>query len=149
MSPVTDTLLNIIWLDYYYSCADEKAGFFIYLFWFFLLWLLEVEHSELSRINPLIIFSVVCENSENIEKRHCNNPELELTPSLSLFNSVNNKNHKNHQKLSEMIELSTRKNCIFSHFAKVEPEHVSALRMTVIKIVAKKCHFQLTNQLIN
>lgn len=96
MSPVTDTLLNIIWLDYYYSCADEKAGFFIYLFWFFLLWLLEVEHSELSRINPLIIFSVVCENSENSEKCHCNNPEPELTPSLSLFNSVNSKNHKNH-----------------------------------------------------
>lgn len=52
--------------------------------------------SELSRINPLIIFSVVCENSENSEKCHCNNPEPELTPSLSLFNSVNNKNHKNH-----------------------------------------------------
>lgn len=48
-----------------------------------------------------------------------------------------------------MIELSTRKNCRFSHSAKVEPEHVSALRMTVNKIVAKKCHFQLTNQLIN
>ena len=43
-----------------------------------------------------LIDCLVCENSENKEQCHRNNPELKLTPSLILFNSVNSKKHQNH-----------------------------------------------------